>query len=272
MRRLMHVVLHTCQEHAAFGLVLFILFSGVASISFSAYPLFFRNAAWVFSGFDDALSALARSDAWQNSVLGFGSLFFYQWFLVPVGGCILGYSASLLLSQEISAQTIDILLSTPLSRKELAFAKFLGYALILLAVTLGLSLTIILILIGVGEAFDSSRILITHGVLLLYFYAVASLGFLLSCSVFHKRKAGLVTIIIIIGMIFCETFSRLLSDFSFTGFFSLTHFFNPDELLVQGGVDLIGIIVLLCFAAESILVGLVMFMKRDIRIPLHPPA
>lgn len=265
-----HVTWYTFREHLVFLFILVVLFSGIAGIILSAYPTFFStDSTNIVLGDTDVTYALGRVSDKVSSYPGFVNLFFYQLVWVVVFGCIIGCGASWLISHEIQAKTIDIVLSTPVSRKELAFGKFLGFTLIILLFSLIMMLVVAAITVGLGQELNAGFLLITHGVSFVYFCAVAALGFFLSVFIPNKIKAGLLTVGIILCMFLFETISFIFPKYAFLGFVSLTHYVNPGEILLSGVVDLVGCIVLVCFFAESILVGLIVFMKQDICLPVR---
>ncbi|MEM0465972.1 MAG: ABC transporter permease subunit [Candidatus Thermoplasmatota archaeon] len=265
MNRGLVVMIQTLRDHAAFVLVLIVLFVGIAGVVLTAYPTFFTDENTVFFLEDEQyFETFDQNPTLNRSFLRFSSLFFYQWFLMLIGGCIIGYAASLLLSQEFQKNTLDVLLATPLSRKEFAVGKFLGFCFALFIINIVLIVSVIVIIRSLGEMVDISRLMVMHGVLLLYFFAAASLGFLIALFAGTARKSGMIAVGVLSGMFCCELLSRSFSDVSWLGYLSLHHYCNPDLLLLDTHLDLISLIVLLVFTAECILLSLVVFMKKDI--------
>ena len=89
---------------------------------------------------------------------------------------------------------------------------------------------------------------------------------LISVIIDEKMKAGIITVAIITGMFIFESISLLAPDYESIGLLSLTHYFNPNDILVDGFVDLNGLIVLTVAFLECIFVAMLIFEKRDITI------
>ena len=106
----------------------------------------------------------------------------------------------------------------------------------------------------------------THVVSVPYFLAIAAVGLLISVIIDEKIKAGIITIAIIIGMYIFESISLLIPDYKSMGYVSLTHFYNPADILINGIVDVYGVVVLVIFIVICLIISMIYFDHKDIAV------
>ena len=95
---------------------------------------------------------------------------------------------------------------------------------------------------------------------------IADVGLLISVIIDEKIKASIITIAIIIGMYIFESISLLIPDYKSIGYISLTHFYNPADILIKGIVDIYGVIVLIIFIVLCLIISMIYFNHKDIAI------
>ena len=79
-------------------------------------------------------------------------------------------------------------------------------------------------------------------------------------------KAAIFTIAILIGMFVLRSISLMIPDYESLGYASLTHYFNPADILIEGEVDPVGVIVLVTVMLISLIVAMLYFEHRDIAV------
>jgi len=77
-------------------------------------------------------------------------------------------------------------------------------------------------------------------------------------------KASIFTIAIVVGMFLFESISRLIPDYKSLGYLSLTHYYVPTEILINGVVDGAGLIVMVVITIVCLFASLIYFDYRNI--------
>lgn len=127
-------------------------------------------------------------------------------------------------------------------------------------------LTVYGITLAIGEEINFANLFMTHVVSIPYFLAVAGIGLLISVIIDEKMKASILMIAIIIGMFIFESISLLIPDYEFMGLVSLTHYYNPADILIKGEVDVVGVILLFVVIVWCLIFAMLYFEHRDIAV------
>ena len=67
-------------------------------------------------------------------------------------------------------------------------------------------------------------------------------------------------------MFIFNSISLMIPDYKTLGYISLTHYFNPYDILKSGTIDLVGVVVLIIVILECLLVTMFIFERRDINV------
>jgi len=132
------------------------------------YPAFKDTMKDVAGSMKDQFSWIPGAQD-MTSYVGFLNIEMYQIFWVLVLGLIIGFIAASSISKEIESKTIDLLLSNPISRKQLVFEKFIGLIPMIVVVDFVVMFVIMGITIGVGENLNFGYLFLTHVVSIPYF-------------------------------------------------------------------------------------------------------
>jgi len=200
------------------------------------------------------------------SYIGFLNVELYQMFWLLILGILVGFIAASLVSREVEAKTIDLLMANPISRKQIVFEKFVGLIPMILIINFATYLAVCGVTLAINEEINFSYLLMTHIVSIPYFFAVASMGLLISVIIDEKMKASIVMIAVIVGMFVFRSVSLIVTDYEAIGFLSLTNYFNPYDILKSGTVDAVGVVVLVVVILECLLVSMFIFERRDINV------
>lgn len=260
------ITLQTVFDHWKSTVVLTLLFSGMAAMYTLMYPAFedmmkdMQNSG--------SLEQFAFIPGYQDmgSYVGFLNIEMYQIFWVLILGIIIGFIAASMISKEIEGKTFDLLMSNPLSRKQIIVEKFLGLVPMVLIINLGALLTIIGSTIAIGENLNFYYLFLTHSVSVLYFLAIISLGLFISTIFDEKMKASIVTMAIVVGMFILDSIAQMIPDYDYIGYFSLKNYYKPFETLKFGKVYSTGVIVLIVFTAIVLAVTMIYFEHKDIKV------
>lgn len=166
---------------------------------------------------------------------------------------------------EIEKGTIEFLLSQPISRLKLYFARFLS-GVILLTVFVAVST---LLVIPMAAAFHVAYVASSYYKLFfmgeLFTLAIYAFAFSLSAIFSNKGRvysigAGLITLMYIAFIV--STLKDSLDKLKYISFF---HYFSAD-ILTSGTIDKLGVWIFSLVIIVSVLIGAIVFNKRDISV------
>ncbi len=258
------LTIQTIKDYWRSTIILTFLFSGMAALYAGMYPAF--EDMMIEMGQSGALDPFAFIPGYEDmaSYVGFLNIEMYQIFWVFILGIILGFLAASTIAKEIESKTIDILMSNPVSRKQIIFEKFIGLIPMVLIINFIAMLTLILVTIGIGEELDFWHLTLTHIISLPYFFSIIAIGLLISTVFNEKMKASVVTMAIVVAMFIFDSIAEMIPDYEALGLISLKHYFKPYDALKLGEIDLVGNGVLLLVSFIAILVAMIYFEWKDI--------
>jgi ABC-2 type transport system permease protein len=247
-------------------LILSLLFMGMSAMYSGMYPgIKDVMADMMESDYGDTFAAFKGSED-MASYLGFLNIELYQIFWILILGILLGMISASIISKEVEAKTIDLFMANPISRKQIIIEKFLGLTPMILIINFSTFLAVSGMTIAIDEEINFGYLFMTHVVSIPYLLAVISIGLLISVIIDEKMKASIVMIAILVGMFIFESISMMAPDYESLGYISLTHYFNPYDILKSGTVDAVGIVVLIVVILECLLVSMFIFERRDINV------
>ncbi len=262
----LRIAFQTMKDNWKATLILTILFSGMAVMYAGMYPAFEDMLAEMAqAGALDSFSFLSGAED-MSSYVGFLNIEMYQIFWVLILGMILGFITASIISKEIESKTIDVLMSNPVSRKQIVFEKFLGLIPMLLVINFTAMLAIMAITIGIGEELNFWYLFLTHLISVPYFLSIMGIGVLISTLIDEKMRASIVMMAVVVAMYIFDSISEMIPDYEFLGYVSLKHFFNPYDVLKFGEIDGVGTGVLLVVTLIALLGAVFYFEYKDIKV------
>jgi beta-exotoxin I transport system permease protein len=261
----LRIAFQTIKDYWKMSMILTLIFMGIVAMYSGVYPVFKDNLQSMASTLGMKFSFI-RGLEYMSTYPGFLNMELYQVFWILILGMLIGFLASSLVSKEIEAKTIDLLMSNPVSRKQIILEKYLGLTPFILLINFATLLTVYGLTIAIGEKINLGYLIMTHAVSVPYFLAIAAVGLLISVIIDEKIKASIITLAIIIGMYIFESISILIPDYKSMGYISLAHFYNPADILIKGIVDVYGVIVLIIFIVICLIISMIYFDHKDIAI------
>ena len=262
------IAIQTIKDYKKITIILTLLFMVMATMY-----------AGMFPSFKDALEEMAASGALDDfsqyfgpaamdmaTYTGFINLELYQIFWIVILGILLGFIAASQISKEIEGKTIDLLMSNPVSRKQIVFEKFIGLIPLVLIINFATMLAVMGITVGIGESLNFSNLFLTHLVSIPYFLAVIAIGILISVIIDEKMKASIFFIGLLMGMYVIDVVSKTAPDYKFLGYGSIIHYFDTYDSLKNGVVDISSVFVLIAVIIVCLVVAMIYFEHRDIAI------
>lgn len=250
----------TVKDHWKVTALLTFIFMGLAAMYVSSYPAFEES----LQEFKDMPMSFIRGFEDLGSFTGFLNVEMYQIFWSLILPTLIAYVSASLISEEIEAKTIDMLMSNPVSRRRIVLEKFLGMLPMILIVNFATMGTVYGMALVIGESISISHLLLAHVWAIPYFLAVVGISLLVSTFIDKKMKASIVAMAIVVGMYLFESISQLVPEYEEIGIVSLVHYYDPSDLLIHGDMEVTGPIVLIIVTIAALTAAVVQFDRRDI--------
>ncbi len=215
---------------------------------------------------EEMLAAIGMSaDTLEEGMFPFADYMaveFFIWFAwaVAVWGLIAGAG---LVAGEVENGTIDMMLSQPVSRERFLLARFGGVLAVLLAIAMACFLGLLLGMAVSDVDASVAGLFFACLQLALLGLAVAAVGVLLSVRTLSTRKSQMVLVGALVAEYALDLVSKIKTDLSGLGTFSIFHYFDPAEVVSSGRPDGVGVAVHLGVAAIAVLAAMLLFSRRD---------
>ena len=260
------IALQTLKEYWKTTLILAILFMVMAALYAGMFPAFEHTLVEMMdTEFLESFNFFPHADQMYTYV-GFLTLELYSIFWLVLLAIMFGFIAASSIAKEIEGKTIDLLLSNPVSRKQIVLEKFVGLIPMSIIVNFLTMLVIMGITVALNESINYGNLIIVHLISILYFLAVMSIGVLLSAIIDDKMKSSIFLIAVLVGMFVLNSISLMASDYEVLGFFSFLHYFDTYTVLESGTIDGIGLLVFIAVTVLCLTAAMLYFEKRDIEV------
>lgn len=262
------IAIQTIKDYKKTTIILTLLFMAMAALYCGMFPAFKEPLVeFAESGLLDSFSQFFGPAAFDMATyVGFINIELYQIFWIIILGILIGFIAASLVSKEIEGKTIDILMSNPISRKQIVFEKFIGLIPMILIINFGTMLAVMGVTVVIGEELSFGNLFLTHVASIPYFLAVLSIGMLISVIINEKMKASIFFIGLIMGMYVIETMSKTVPSYEALGYVSVTHYFIPYDTLKFGDFGVADALILIVITVICMIISLIYFEHKDIPV------
>jgi ABC-2 type transport system permease protein len=176
---------------------------------------------------------------------------------------IIAYAASSI-AGEIESGTIELLLAQPISRLRVFFSKYLS-GLFIITVFIAISNSSLVLFAHLYNITFQWQHFVTISILgFLFAFAVYGICFMLSAVSSSKGMPAAITGGILIIMYALKIFSSFQESLDKLKFGSFFHYFDQNAALLDNHIDTLNIAVFLAVGIICVLIGAVVFVKRDI--------
>jgi len=260
----LRITIQTIKDYWKPTLILTLLFSGMAALYAGMFPAF--EEMMVEMGESGALDPFAFIPGYEDmaSYVGFLNIEMYQIFWVLILGIIIGFLAAASIAKEIESKTIDILMSNPVSRKQIIIEKFLGLLPMVLIINFVAMITIMAITLAIGEELNFWYLTLTHIISLPYFFSIVAIGLFISTLFDEKMKASVVMMAVVVAMFIFDSIAEMIPDYEALGLISLKHYFQPYNALKLGEINLSANLVLIIVTVIALIAAIFYFDWKDI--------
>lgn len=230
---------------------------------------------WVYPSFSDALGGDELLEAYPEEMLqvfrietmasleGFLAFELYTFGWIVLLGLYVAYAAAGAIADDVDRGRMDTLLAMPISRARLVAEKFASLSVPILVVNL---LTPPVLLVGsrlIDEPLAVGDIVAVHLLSIPYLFACAGIG--LVCSVVFDRVGiaqrvalGVTFALFLVESLLAETDSEAF------GAIAPMRYYDPNEILLDGTYDLVGVAVLVGMTVALLVVSQLVFRRSDI--------
>jgi len=260
------IAYQTVKDYWKITIILTLLFMGMTAMYAGMFPAFKDVLTEMLeSGLAEGFSFFRGAED-MGSYVGFLNIELYQIFWIMILGIIFGFLSGAVIAKEIEGKTIDLLMSNPVSKKQIIFEKFIGFIPMIIIINISVILTVFGVTIAIGENLDFGNVVLAHIISFPYFLSIVGIGIFVSVVINEKMKAGIIMVALIVGMFIFESLSKMIPDYEAIGYISITHYYDPYNALKYGEIDAVGIIVLSVIVIWSLIIAMIYFENTDITV------
>jgi len=260
------IAIQTMKDYWKTTIIVTLLFVIMAAMYAGMFPSFEESLVEMMdSGFAEGFNYFPHADQ-MHTYIGFLTIELYTMFWLLILAMMLGFIAASSISKEIEGKTIDLLMSNPVSRKQIVFEKFVGLIPMFLVVNFATMLSVMGITSAIGESLNFGNLLMVHLVSIPYFLAIFSIGILVSVVIDDKMRSSIIMISILVGMFVINSLSLMAPDYEFMGSFSFFRYFDTFDVLKNGNVDIAGVFVFIAITTVCLVVAMIYFEHKDIEV------
>ena len=184
-------------------------------------------------------------------------------FVTLIGGCYAGLIGSTILSKEEDDQTVEFILSKPISRNQLLIGKSVVILINLVILNLVSFFTLIIWFLLISQIQWGTIILLVVGPLLLQLiFAYISLA--ISVFLTKSRQVMSVSLGLVIGLFFLDIIATLTDQFSFLKYFTPFEYVNAVDIINHHTIEFKYILISISLIGFSWFVTWYFYNKKDI--------
>jgi ABC-2 type transport system permease protein len=198
-----------------------------------------------------------------TTIEGFVAAELYQTVWVLLLGLYLAYVAAGTLADDIETGRLYLVLAAPVSRRRIAFEKFLSLGLPIVVLNLSMPLFVFGGTVAVDYPLDPYYLLIVHVLSIPYLLVCGGIGMVLSVT-FDRGDAAQRSAIAVVFLLFLLDSVTVGTDVEWLGAVSPTRYLDPTEILLHETIDPVGPLLLFVVAILLVFASLLAFERRDL--------
>ncbi len=167
---------------------------------------------------------------------------------------------------EIERGTMAIMLSMPISRIKIFFAKYLTGLLVLAAFCVFSILAIFPLATTIDQGVNADNIWLVTLVSMLFGWVIFSASFMVSSFVSERSKVYFTIGGTLLVMYVLNIVSSLVESAEKLQYASIFYYYVPSDAITRGDVDSVALIVMATSAIICTIIGAISFTRRDISV------
>lgn len=197
------------------------------------------------------------------TIEGFLVLEVYQFVWMVVIGGYLAYASATLIAGELERGNVDVLLMTPVPRRQIVAEKFVSMVPDVFLISASTLLGVVLGAALIEEPIDVYWFFLLHVVSIPYLLACVAFGLLLSALFESERRAQIAAFG---GVSAGYVLEALLqdTDFAWVGDFMISRYLSPPDVLIANEVSLVDATVLVFATIGLLVAAAVVFERADV--------
>lgn len=240
-----------------------------------AMSLLAAMVIWVYPSFSETFEGDELLEAYPEGILqlfdvqtmasieGFLAFELYVFGWVIMLGLYLAYLGAGTVADDVERGRIDIVLSLPVSRARVVIEKFAALAVPIVLVNV---LTPIVIYVGaelIDEPIAVTDLAAVHLLSIPYLSACAGIGLAASVAVDRTGIAQRIALGAAFGLFLIESLVAD-TDYEVVGVVAPARYYDPNEILLEGTYDLVGVGILLVMTVVLLGASVLWFRERDV--------
>jgi ABC-2 type transport system permease protein len=183
--------------------------------------------------------------------------------IVGIFSCLF---AGALVAEETEKKTLEIILSTPVSRTRFIIGKFAGFLTLLVFLSAISFLGIHLGLLQIGETMDKRLMVDIFLSGTICIATIGSIGLFLSCLLNEQRRAVGATITVFFSLYIFNLIALLLEQYPALKYFSLFQYYDASKIFKLQGIHGPDIAILLGFFSVMFGAAIITFRRKEIYV------
>jgi len=184
-------------------------------------------------------------------------------FVVLLGGSYAGVLGSTILSKEEDDQTIEFLLSKPISRNQILLGKGLVVLTNLLLLNLSLFVTLIIMFSIIGDLKLGVIVLFSVGPFILQMI-FASISFAMSVFMTKSRKVMSMALGLVVGLFFLDIIATVTDQLNFLKYFTPYEYVNAVAIVNDKTIEIAYLLISIGIVAVSSFITWYFYNRKDI--------
>ena len=172
--------------------------------------------------------------------------------------------AGALVAEETERRTLEILLSTPVTRTHFVASKFAGFLTLLLILALASLLSLLLGMAQIGERIDVRLMVYALFAGTVCVAAVGSIALWFSCLFNGQRRAVGAAILVFILLYMFNVIAVLLEEYPILGYLSLMHYYDASKIFRQQAISWPDMAILVGVISVMFAASVVTFRRKEI--------
>ena len=172
--------------------------------------------------------------------------------------------AGALVAEETEKKTLEILLSTPVTRTRFVASRFAGFLTLLFLLALASLLSLSVGMAQIGEQIDIRLVAYAFLAGPLCVAAIGSIGLWFSCLFNGQRRAVGAAIVVFIFLYLFNMVAVSLEQYPILRYLSLMHYYDASKIFRQRAISWPDLAILLAVISAMFVASIVTFRRKEI--------
>lgn len=212
---------------------------------------------------ESLLATFGGANIPMTTIEGFLILEVYQFVWMMVIGGYMAYASATLIAGDLERGNLDVLLMTPVPRRQIVAEKFVSMVPDVFSISFGTFLGVVVGVELIDESIDLYWLVVLHVLSFPYLFACVAFGLLLSVVFDSERRAQIVAFG---GVAATYVLEALLqdTDFHWLGNVMFSSYLSPPDVLIRNEIGLLDAAVLVFMTVALLIAAAAVFERADV--------